>query len=110
MDPKCLQTSAPIIEVDEFGNKEIRVMPLDDDEAMISNVYPSKRTVYVDELDQIDIQRRYTANPQNNITLPHQVIFEDSESILGSEHTKKESSFDSSLLSDDTISTAQSTF
>ena len=42
--------------------------------------------------------------------MPHQVIFEDSESILGSEHTKEESSFDSLLLSDDAISTAQSTF
>ena len=45
MDPKCLRTSAPIIEVDELGNKEIQVMPLDDEEAMISNIYPSKRTV-----------------------------------------------------------------
>ena len=45
MNPKCLRTSAPIIEVDELGNKEIQVMPLDDEEAMISNIYPSKRTV-----------------------------------------------------------------
>ena len=110
MDPKCLRASVPIIEVDELGNKEIQVMPLDDEEAMISNIYPSKRTVQIDELDKIGIQRRYTYNPQNDVTLPHQMIFEDSESVLGSEHTKEESSFDSLLLSSDAISTTQSTF
>ena len=57
MDPKCLRTSAPLIEVDELGNEEIRIMPLDDEEAEISNIYPSKRTIYVDELDKIDSQQ-----------------------------------------------------
>ena len=108
IDPKCLRTSAPLIEVDELGNEEITIMPLDDEEAEFSAIYPKKRTVYVDELDKIDSQRRYTDNPPNNVPMPHQMIFEDCDSILGSEQTLQESSFDSSLLSENTVTTAQS--
>ena len=110
MDPRCLRTSAPIIEVDELGNEEIRVMPLDDEEADIHNVRTNKTTVYVDELDKIDSRRRYTDSSPNEVTLPHQINFDESGSILEDEQTMGESSIDSSIITDDAVSTAQSTF
>ena len=53
---------------------------------------------------------KFTDSPPNNVTLPHQMNFDESGSALGSEQTMEESSFDSSILSDDAISTAQSIF
>ena len=55
--PQSLNTSVPIVSVDNNGTESTHIVPLDDEEQSIHQLQPSERIVIVDEMDMLNKPR-----------------------------------------------------
>ena len=95
--------------VDEQGNENVHIIPLDDDEKSFHELKPSNKKIIIDELDQLDITKRYDTRLPN-YSNPNDYIFDAEDSTLTQESSGTVHSITDDSSVDDGISTAQSIF
>ena len=107
--PVSLNTSTPVLSMELQGNQNIHIIPLDDDDHSFHEIHQPKKAIVIDELDQLEIDRGYTA-PSSPIQHPNDKIMAADDSILTNESSSTMPTINDTSSVDDGISTAQSIF
>ena len=105
--PLCMNTSSPVLTIDEQGNENVHIIPLDDDDKSFHEIKSSNKKIIIDELDQLEIAKRYDTRSPNRSN-PNDYIFDAEDSILTQETSDTVPSMTDNSSVDDGISTVQS--
>ena len=84
--PQSLNTSVPIVSVDNNGTESTHIVPLDDEEQSIHQLQPNERIVIVDEMDMLNkprIIRHQSTIPRH----PLHIIQDKDDSTLNEQDT-----------------------
>lgn len=56
---KCFNTSIPVHSVNELGNKNVHIIPMEDKEQTYNKLDSIKQAILINKLDKIKMDRQY---------------------------------------------------
>ena len=106
--PQCFNTSIPVQSVDELGNENVHIIPLDDDEDQrYESLDRSGKTIVIDELDKL-YQTKLNGTNTNDFLHPNDRVLAGEDSVLTHDLSEDSSVAGSSASYDDGVSDANS--